>query len=64
MFRNYVFVENTYMHMEVYVSATYLEVILMQVVEVSESFRLFGTITTSKNDVSHALEGMYPVCDV
>ncbi|TVU30479.1 hypothetical protein EJB05_22106, partial [Eragrostis curvula] len=28
-----------------------------EVVEVSESFRLFGTITTSKNDVSHALEG-------
>ncbi|WVZ59171.1 hypothetical protein U9M48_009362, partial [Paspalum notatum var. saurae] len=28
-----------------------------EAVEVSESFRLFATITTSKNDVSHGLEG-------
>ncbi|KAL6842329.1 hypothetical protein ACP4OV_027756 [Aristida adscensionis] len=28
-----------------------------EAVEVAESFRLFATITTSKNDVSHALEG-------
>ncbi|KAL6841597.1 hypothetical protein ACP4OV_028536 [Aristida adscensionis] len=29
-----------------------------EAVEVADSFRLFATITTSKNDVSHALEGM------
>ncbi|KAL6643149.1 hypothetical protein ACP70R_021330 [Stipagrostis hirtigluma subsp. patula] len=28
-----------------------------EAVEVAESFRLFATITTSKNDVSHAVEG-------
>ncbi|XP_062201313.1 midasin-like isoform X2 [Phragmites australis] len=28
-----------------------------EAVEVAESFRLFATVTTSKNDVSHALEG-------
>jgi midasin len=28
-----------------------------EVVEVAESFRLFATVTTSKHDVSHALEG-------
>uniref|UniRef100_A0A0E0ISW7 Midasin n=1 Tax=Oryza nivara TaxID=4536 RepID=A0A0E0ISW7_ORYNI len=30
---------------------------LTQAVEVAENFRLFATVTTSKNDVSHALEG-------
>jgi midasin len=32
---------------------------LTQVVEVAESFRLFATVTTSKHDVSHALEGSF-----
>lgn len=32
---------------------------LMQAVEVAESFRLFATITTSKSDISHALEGLF-----
>lgn len=32
---------------------------LTQAVEVAESFRLFATVTTSKHDVSHALEGSF-----
>uniref|UniRef100_A0A0D3HEC5 Midasin n=1 Tax=Oryza barthii TaxID=65489 RepID=A0A0D3HEC5_9ORYZ len=32
---------------------------LTQAVEVAENFRLFATVTTSKNDVSHALEDTF-----